>query len=99
VHLLAPAGATRSPVDHTYPGQEALGLPRAAQPGGVEVARAADALVVVSAEPLAWERIELAVTQSAAIPLPRREVAVERAAFGVDLRLSHLTTTKAPPDP
>jgi hypothetical protein len=35
-------------------------------PGRVEVARAANALVVKSAGPLAWERIGLAVSQSAA---------------------------------
>jgi hypothetical protein len=38
--------------------------------------------VVESAEPLAWERIELAVAQSAAIPLCRRKVAVDGAGFG-----------------
>jgi hypothetical protein len=64
------------------PGQEALGLAGGRPlPGGVEVARAANALVVKTAKPLAWERIELAVTQSAATPLRRREVAVEGTAF------------------
>jgi hypothetical protein len=62
---------------------EALGLPAGRPPvEGVRVSQAANALLIESAEPILWERIDLALRRQKAIPLRRREIGFDRDGFG-----------------